>query len=300
VCPSCGNDDASWLGKLPDVKWFAGDPLEKPLPSGSLYRCERCRLKFRYPLLDAATYTSLYDNASVSTWSAEGERRDWDLISQYLRRRFAKGASVLDFGCYGGGLLARLGTDYARYGIEINRAAAAFASNSYHVQVWHSLDEVPAGRSFDVIVLADVIEHVPDPKSLIDSLLARLTEHGALIITTGDGDNALWDRFGANWWYCFYPEHISFLSRDFLSYTSAMSGFRVDHIETFRYSTLARWRRWIASACVYAYGYFPRVYLQLGSLWNRLLGRNAAIRSVEGCGVSADHLFIALSRKTGS
>jgi 2-polyprenyl-3-methyl-5-hydroxy-6-metoxy-1,4-benzoquinol methylase len=283
------------LGKLPDSRWFAGKHLAHALPGGDLYRCDHCLLKFRYPVHRVEIYKELYDNAAIATWPADTARPDWDLISGHILEWLPQGGSVLDFGCYSGGLLARLGSAYERYGVEINRAAAAVASERIRGRVWPSIDDLPTNLRFDVVVVADVVEHVENPAELIHKLTALLSDHGILIVTTGDADNFLWNRFGANWWYCFYPEHIAFLSKSWLQYFSQRAGLVIVRCETFRYCKQSVIRRSVGFLFTCCYGWFPAAYLRLGGLLKEMLGR-PGIKSVPGNGVSADHLFLVLTR----
>ncbi|MGH6803504.1 MAG: class I SAM-dependent methyltransferase [Methyloceanibacter sp.] len=284
---------------MPDTHWFAGKCLAQLLPGGYLYRCRRCQLKFRHPVQEAAAYQRMYDNAATSTWPMETPRADWDLIIDHIHKYRPQGGRVLDFGCYSGGLLARLDSSYKRYGVEINRAAAVVAWERSRAQIWPSIGEIPKELQFDVIVAADVIEHMQNPEELIDRLAALLTEHGVLIITTGDADNYLWNRFGASWWYCFYPEHIAFISRTWLDYLSQTGGLSVMRCETFRYNRHSAPRRFVDTVFTYCYGLFPATYLQLGNFLKRMLDRQG-LTSVPGNGVSADHLLIVLARKVES
>ncbi len=298
-CPCCARGDPQLLGKLPDTHWFAGKRLPQLMAGGHLYHCPRCRLKFRHPIQEAAVYQGMYDNAVTSTWPMETPRPDWDLIIDHIRKYRPQGGRVLDFGCYSGGLLARLEPSYQRYGVEINRAAAVVASAGSQAQIWPSICDLPNELQFDVVVAADVVEHMQNPEELIDRLAALLTEHGVLIITTGDADNYLWSRFGASWWYCFYPEHIAFISRAWLDYLSRAGGLSIVQCETFHYRRCSAYRRLVATFFTYCYGLFPAAYLRLGNLLRRMLGR-PGMTSVPGNGISADHLLIVLSRKVGS
>jgi SAM-dependent methyltransferase len=287
------------IGSLKVSRWFAGTRLEEPMPDSSLYRCANCQLKFRSPVETEAVYSRLYDNAATATWHGEAIRADWDIIASYLSEQKPQGASVLDFGCYTGGLLDRLGERYRRYGIEINSAAAAIASQHIDGNVWSSVDDLPVDLEFDVIIATDVVEHVPNPLLLIEQLISKLSVDGVLLVTTGDADNDLWNRFGANWWYCFYPEHLSFLSRAWLEYASSISPLSVARCETFRYSNPGALRSVLDRIFVYWYGCFPSTYLLVGRLLNKLRGRGD-ITSVPGNGISDDHLFIVLKRADGT
>jgi SAM-dependent methyltransferase len=290
ICPTCQSRDPTLLGKLPDSDCFAGKRLLHPLPGGSLYRCTRCRLKFRHPLQAAETYHALYDNAETTAWPATSSRPDWELVIAQIDALKPRGGRILDFGCYTGGLLSRLDARHERSGVEVNRSACRIASETTGAEVWSSIEEIPAER-FDVIVIADVIEHVPDPRSLLELLATRLAADGVVIVTTGDADTPLWNRFGANYWYCFYPEHIAFLSRAWVELALCRQGWEILHCERFRYRRLGPLRRLLELAFACAYGLWPRFYLYTASRLRRWSGRRP-ISSVAGNGASADHLLI--------
>jgi 2-polyprenyl-3-methyl-5-hydroxy-6-metoxy-1,4-benzoquinol methylase len=296
-CPCCESRQLIELGELPDSLWFAGTRLDEPLPGGRLFRCSNCSLKFRSPVLSSAAYSRLYDNATTATWSADTVRMDWDLVARYVSTMLPERGRILDFGCYTGGLLAKLDDRHQRYGVEVNRGAADLASQRIGQHVWPSIEEIPSDLRFDVVIAADVIEHISNPMSLVQQMASRLTENGVLILTTGDANNYLWNRFGANWWYCFYPEHIAFISRDWLNYMCRVTGISIAQYETFCYTRLGSLRRisdWI-QACFY--GLFPTVYLGLARLLIKVSTRSE-ITSVPGAGLTRDHLFIVLNRAT--
>lgn len=296
-CPSCGAAEIRLLGHLPNSQWFAGKNLPKPLPGGSLFRCKHCQLKFRSPVESDTNYRKLYDNAVVSTWSETNERPDWGVIQDYLRRHLAEGASVLDFGCYTGGLLGRLGKGYRKHGVEINEQAAAIAAANGNAIVWASLENIPEKQRFDVIMASDVIEHIARPLQFLKAMSRYLSDDGVLLFTTGDADNPIWNRFGANWWYCFYPEHISFISRVWLEKSAPLAGLRLQRCETFRYTTLPVGRLLSDWLLTCLYGLFPRIYLGIKERLEVMTGTKKH-RGVPGNGISRDHLFIVLCRET--
>lgn len=296
LCPSCGDTGVAVIGKLPDSHWFAGKFLEQPLVGGNLYRCHHCQLKFRHPMHDAATYERLYDNAAISTWPSATSRLDWNLITDLVLEHLPQGGRVLDFGCYNGGLLAQLAPPYERYGVEINHAAANVASKRADARVWSTIDDIPPGLRFDAIITTDVIEHMANPLYFIDKLAALLTNRGILIITTGDADNALWNRFGANWWYCFYHEHVTFLSKAWFNFLAPTKGLSILRYQLFHYCRRTAVRRAIDAIFTYFYGFFPTVYLLLANALQKLRDRSS-VANVPGNGVTADHFLIVLARK---
>lgn len=294
ACPACAGADLAGLGRLQDIAWFAGSRLAQALPGGTLYRCRRCRLKFRFPVQDAAAYARLYDNENTGNWAAEVDRPDWNLIVDALRRLRPQSGRVLDFGCYTGGLLARLDASLERFGIEINREAADQARRLSGATVWRSLDEIPSDTRFDAIVAADVVEHMHDPRALVEQLLARLADDGILIVSTGDADARLWRWFGANWWYCYYPEHIAFISRPWLAWFAAASGAALLETRNFPYRRLGAARRCLDALATIAYGLMPGAFLGLKKSLQRVREQES-LPGVPGNGVSADHLLAVLA-----
>jgi len=236
-CPDCGSPRLNRLGRLPDVAFFAGRRLEQPLPGGELLRCAECDLRFRHPHLGSATYDRLYDNARVDTWTSGALRVDQRLVQAFVRAPTPdrRAPRVLDFGCYAGDFLATLPAGVDKYGVEVNATAAARAASRTGARVEPDLDRFAPELHFDLIVAMDVIEHVPSPRALMERLLRRLAPGGRLVVTTGDGGNWLWRLLGSRWWYCYFPEHIAFVSRRWLYHHAPALHASVQQASTFNY-----------------------------------------------------------------
>lgn len=295
VCPTCGNDRLRVLGPLPDSAYFAGTRLQSPIHGGRLLHCTYCRLKFRHPREPASQYDSLYDNAVHTNWDSRQARNDHDLVLACIRHLKPTGGRVLDIGCYSGGLLARLDSRFGRFGVEINRAAAEEARRSAGATVWSGLEEVPPDWRFDVIVLVDVIEHFADPRQVLRMLGVHLATDGVVMITTGDADTPMWKLMRANWWYCFYPEHIAFISEAWIRRCLLTDGWTLRRICRFRYLRLPPLRRLAELLGVIAYGLSPKRYLRAVEAWCRLRGSSRVARA-PGCGALADHILVVLGR----
>lgn len=92
---------------------------------------------------------------------------------------------VLDVGCSTGYLAAELRRcGYSVYGIEAAPDAASEAAR-YCQRVWTAdldvLETLDCGPIFDVIVLADILEHTRDPEGNLRKLLAYLRDGGRVI-----------------------------------------------------------------------------------------------------------------------
>lgn len=295
-CPDCGSTHLHRLGALPDVPFFAGQRLERPLPGGDLLHCADCDLRFRDPHLGVDTYDRLYDNARVDAWTGTASlRRDQRLVQAVVQQAVQAGArSVLDFGCYSGEFLAALPHTLQKFGVEVNATAAAMAAQRAGARVERGLDRFDAAQRFDVIVSMDVIEHVPSPRALLAQWLARLAPGGTLIVTTGDGANALWRLVGARWWYCYFPEHIAFVSERWLRHHAAALGAAVREVRRFEYldrdqmpGFVRRWKPMLR------YLLAPSAYARRQQ---RHFDQHGTDLGVPGIGLTRDHLLLVIGR----
>jgi len=291
ACPDCGGQRLARLGALPDVAFFAGKALPNPLPGGELMHCRDCDLRLRWPRLP--DYDRLYDNASVDAWQLGPLRKDQRLVQAMVLGQ-AGTRRVLDFGCYSGGFLAQLPAHIEKFGVEVAAAAAAVAARESGARVVATLEQLPGDLRFDVIVTMDVIEHMPSPRALLERLLARVAPGGSLIITTGDGANALWRLTGARWWYCYFPEHIAFISARWLQFHATALGARVASVRTFNYmeapaqDALKRWTGWLKYLLRPAHHARKRAQHLRQHGWD--LG-------VPGMGLARDHLLVRITTK---
>ncbi|MCX8036385.1 MAG: class I SAM-dependent methyltransferase [Candidatus Sumerlaeia bacterium] len=87
---------------------------------------------------------------------------------------------LLEFGCGGGELLSLLSAG-SKVGVDINETALADARRK-GLEVYPSLDAIPAGLRFDVVLSNHCLEHVPYPIGALRALRERLRPGGRLIL----------------------------------------------------------------------------------------------------------------------
>lgn len=289
VCRSCGSHRTRSRGKLPDARVFAGTQLEEPLSGGTLYRCLDCRFMFRHPVFSKETYDELYRRASSSTWD-EADRLDQQLVRETLCSLLATG-KILDIGCGTGSLLSPLSRRFETCGIEINAdASAAAEQRGVHI-VARDLEELTAvPEEFDAIIACDVIEHVFNPLELLQRMLAKVAPQGYVVISTGNSDAWSWYLAGSRFWYCYLPEHISFVSPSWFRHHAATLNVEVASVREFAYSPHYPFMgKTLRLALMGLFRLSPALYYQL---LPRIKRNNIPV----GRGITQDHFIIVLRK----
>jgi SAM-dependent methyltransferase len=112
------------------------------------------------------------------------------VVVPWLRDRFrVEGRTVADFGAHGGGMLDALRTAGAAsgVGIEINRAiveASPFRpSEGFRLEVADLTALDQEVRLYDLILLHDVLEHVPDGTAVLETAARSLAPGGRVFVS---------------------------------------------------------------------------------------------------------------------
>jgi trans-aconitate methyltransferase len=138
----------------------------------------------------------LHASVEESHWWFSGRRRIMrDLVRQVLPASALESALVVDVGCGTGANIAALAADYDCVGIDPSPEAIALARRRF--PAGHFLcGEVPTdlGRVMKearLVLLMDVLEHVPDDFALFSGLLAASTP-GTYFLVTVPANPAFW------------------------------------------------------------------------------------------------------------
>ena len=190
----------------------------RPGEHAGLWACADCGTVQQIDIPKGAALEDLYREMADSDYLAEEQgrretaRRLLDLVGAH-----GPPGTLLDVGC-GHGLLL----DEARRrgfsvkGIELSRTAAGYARDVLGLDVFEgALEEFAAaheGPGFDAIVLADVIEHLPDPLGALDACRDLLNPGGALCVVTPDPASLTARAAGGRWWG-YLPAHTFLFPR---------------------------------------------------------------------------------------
>jgi SAM-dependent methyltransferase len=155
-----------------------------------LVRCARCGFGQPAALPTLGRYFDrMYDQRWDEAWVVHEFEADYkDLIFHSIlreleRRVRSNGRRLLDVGAHAGRFLhlARA-AGWDAEGIELNPRTAAYAAARTGAPVHHINAQSLAdrGRTYDAVVLTDVLEHIPQPVHLLTTL-ASLTEAGGVV-----------------------------------------------------------------------------------------------------------------------
>ena len=168
------------------VKVLHGEYRHRDVP---LYRCAACKCLFTLP----QRYEDETDLGHVNSieWHLMGlpynQRKARALFQLIERRRWVRGPEkqFLDIGCALGHALAEAEKwGFEARGIEPEAVAAAYAKDVTKVNVHHGYFAFGAlgGMTFDVIMLDNVLEHVPEPAVLFGEIARTLKSGGVFFL----------------------------------------------------------------------------------------------------------------------
>lgn len=185
-CPMCGGTERTRLYEEYEIL--------------GIVRCGRCDLIYTSPRLREpekiywGERDDYYAEAKLIFQGKRRHHRDPNYLEELrLIERFAPKGRLLDVGC-NMGMLLRLARDrgWEAVGVEPSPSLASLAVEELGLQVHQCfLNEVPdrLDKTFDVVTLSDVFEHVSDPLDMLGQARRLLKPGGTLYVKV---PNAKW------------------------------------------------------------------------------------------------------------
>jgi SAM-dependent methyltransferase len=156
-------------------------------PECNIAQCRSCGYIFDNPRPTIEALIGFYSKpGKYDSWLEELGPRD-RLWQRRLRKLEStrKTGSLLDVGAGIGQFLSWARNSYGEvYGTEVSSTAVEIAKQRYGLDLFHgTLDDLSLhGEAFDNITLFHVLEHVPDPKSMLKTCHSLLSPGGILVI----------------------------------------------------------------------------------------------------------------------
>lgn len=157
-------------------------------------RCLRCGLVYVNPRLDAEAVHQHYNSGQSSRIqyyldAQAADRRSFDQILDLAEQLRPRRGSLLDVGPnVGTCLVLARERGWEAHGVEINAEAARYCREQRGLDVRSGTLEADTygEESFDVVLMADVIEHLRDPLAILGLVKRILKPRGVVLITTPD------------------------------------------------------------------------------------------------------------------
>ncbi len=229
--------------------------------------CGACGHAVTVPRLQESDLPSLYQqyyprkDVDLAAIEAEVQRnaerfaviKRWFSGTDNQGQFFAKARQdVLDVGC--GSCqslleLKRIGA--SAYGVEadpnVKSIAEHFGLNVHIGSIW---DEPFPGTSFDLIVMNQVIEHIPDPEKSLALLVKRLKPAGQLVLSFPNAGSIYRRISGSHWINWHVPYHQHHFTKRSIAVMAEKLGLRIVHVRTITPNlwTVLQYRNWRAGA----------------------------------------------------
>jgi 2-polyprenyl-3-methyl-5-hydroxy-6-metoxy-1,4-benzoquinol methylase len=236
----------------------------------------------------AAFYTSYYSGRpNVSAAESESDRgngrsRYWSVVRNVPALR-QTGENVADIGCGDGGLCAELKAHGWKsvMGVDLSSVRIRKARERYPQIQFDDrpLDQsgVPEG-SLDLVIMDNVIEHLPEPADMIDTLRRYLKTGGRIVVITPNMESGHYRLLGRRWTPELAPHaHIYLFTPASLQQLLAQAGYEVEHVGNFHLPVYSG-RAWLARAASGDIkGAIWRAVQEAGGLYGRLIGKGPMV-----------------------
>jgi SAM-dependent methyltransferase len=199
-----------------------------------LLRCGNCQTLY-VPYLPAAhtalDYDCYYssDNLTVPDFI---NRRLGEIVAGFARYRLHNRLLDVGFGA-GSFLLAAANQRWQAMGVEVSQPAVAQARR-LGFEVFHGeiAEAIYPDHYFDVVIASEILEHLPEPRNLVQEVARILRPGGLFWATTPHGRGLSFWLLGIKWSVIAPPEHLQLFSRRGLKLMLAEIGYRKVELRT--------------------------------------------------------------------
>jgi 2-polyprenyl-3-methyl-5-hydroxy-6-metoxy-1,4-benzoquinol methylase len=148
-------------------------------------RCGECGFGFGVPFVggDEQFYALIHEQKDYPSW-----RWDYDIAFSEAVRKFS-GGRILDVGAGVGKFLRRLDSNWVCYACEASESTRRELEGA-GVRVFRNLSDAAqaAARTFQIVTLFQVLEHIADFNILLEHCHRLLVNGGLIVITVPDCD----------------------------------------------------------------------------------------------------------------
>ena len=215
ACPLCQNRKFKTVYEESYPAGLSTDDFLKLYSSSSdaklmerLVECRECGLAFLNPRLKREIVLRSYSEAVDPAFVSQNEtriatfRRALGAILEAAKIKPSRSVRVLDIGCAGGAFpKAVVDSGMTAVGVEPSRWLCDYGKRTYGLDLLPGTldDQAFPAKSFDLITLWDVIEHVHDPVALLRKCRGLLKDDGVLVLNYPDYGSPVTKLLGRRW-----------------------------------------------------------------------------------------------------
>lgn len=164
-----------------------------------------------------------------------------------LHSNLLKNKKILDFGCGRGDFLAKLKNENITkelFALELNQNYHEYLVENFNL--YKNIEEI-SDNSLDVITLFHVLEHLKDPREVLNQLNKKLKQNGKIIIEVPNADDALLKLYKNKafskftYWSC----HLYLFTNKTMCKLLNQTNFKIERISQFQRYSLANHLYWI-------------------------------------------------------
>ena len=197
-----------------------------------MVECTNCGLQYVNPRLNANLVLEGYSLGSDEVFVSQAPSREHTFaksLDAIERQTNGRRGRILDVGTAGGSFLrVAFQRGWEVEGCEPNRWLCDWAQRHYGIAVRPGtlFEQAYPSHAFDVVSLWDVLEHTPDPKSLILECRRLLKPNGLLVVNYPDIGSWIARLMGRSWVFLL-DVHLYYFTRATLGRLLADAGFTV-------------------------------------------------------------------------
>jgi len=210
----------------------------------NIVQCDACELVYTNPIFDDEHYKSTYKSKDYQeivkdlgeeshNYRVErfGNERI-NILKNYLKNKDS--VKYLDVGCSTGFVVeAAQNNGWEATGIDLNPSAIEFGKSKGLDLRNNALDEISfSEKYFDIISLFDVLEHLTNPKEIIDQALHYLNKDGLLFIYVPNWDSASRLLMGDKAHFIWPTHHLNYYTPDTIKFFLENFGLKIEYITT--------------------------------------------------------------------
>jgi len=203
------------------------------------YHCIDSDLRFFYPMVTGSE--KFYEHLQKNPWYYMDDKAEYSYANNFIK----ESDLVLEIGCGRGAFSQKISTK--KYvGLEFSLKAKEIAFSKGIIIENESIEShsVAHPAKYDVVCAFQVLEHISEIRSFIESSIKALKPGGLLIYSLPSADSFL--SLITNNFFNMPPHHVSFWSDKSLKHIAEIFGMKIVNIE---HEKLAEWDKvsWASS-----------------------------------------------------